>query len=149
MQSQDYKLSVRVNATPEKAFEAINNVRGWWSEEIAGDTQHLNDEFFHHFKDVHSCRIKLIEMVPNKKVVWKVLENHFNFTKDKTEWIGTKIVFEISSIGSQSQIDFTHEGLVPENECYEICATCWNDYLQNSLTNLIHLGKGNPNLVEA
>ena len=30
--------------------------------------------------------MKLIEVVPNKKVVWLVLDNHFNFTEDQSEW---------------------------------------------------------------
>jgi hypothetical protein len=50
-------------------------------------------------KDLHKCTMKLIEVIPNKKVVWLVLDNYFSFTQDKTEWIGTKIEFEISRKG--------------------------------------------------
>ncbi|HCS19099.1 MAG TPA: hypothetical protein DIW47_00800 [Bacteroidetes bacterium] len=40
---------------------------------------------------------------------------------------------------------FTHEGLVPEYECYAICENAWNSYIQGSLRTLIESGKGNPN----
>ncbi len=34
--------------------------------------------------------MKLIEVIPHKKVVWLVVENYFNFTEDKSEWKGYK-----------------------------------------------------------
>jgi hypothetical protein len=145
MNTPDFTTSLLADQSPEEAFNAINNVRGWWSEEIEGGTEKLNDEFAYHYKDVHSCRIKIIESVPGKKVVWQVLDNHFNFTKDKTEWIGTKMIFEISEEGGKTQIHFTHQGLVPEYECYGICCDSWDNYIKLSLRNLMATGKGQPN----
>ncbi len=78
----------------------------------------------YHYEDVHRCKMKLIEVVPDKKVVWLVMDNYFNFTKDKSEWKGTKITFEISKKDNKTQIRFTHLGLVPEYECFDICQRC-------------------------
>ena len=96
MSTQDFTTTILVDQTPKEVFNAINNVRGWWSEEIEGSTDKLNTEFNYHFEDVHRAKIKIIEFIPNEKVVWHVLENYFKFTKDKSEWTDTKIVFEIS-----------------------------------------------------
>jgi hypothetical protein len=148
MAQQDYSTSFEVNATPKKVFIAINNVRGWWSENIDGSTDKLNAEFLYHYKDVHICKLKIIEYIPDKKVVWLVLNNHFNFTKDKSEWIGTKIIFEIADKGSKTRVRFTHEGLVPQYECYQVCFDAWTSYIQGSLMNLITTGKGKPNTKE-
>ena len=148
MNTQDFSTTLLVDQTPEQAFNAINNPRGWWSEEIEGDTEKLNDEFTYHYSDVHTCKMKLTEVIPNQKVVWLVEENDFNFTKDKTEWIGNKISFEISEKHGKTHIRFKQEGLVPEYECFDICATAWTDYIHNSLKNLITTGKGNPNPLE-
>lgn len=145
MKTSDFSTAILVNQTPEEAFNAINNVRGWWSEEIEGDTDKVNDEFSYHYEDVHHCRMKLVEVVPDKKVVWHVLDNYFKFTKDKSEWKDTKIIFEISEKDNQTQIHFTHLGLVPEYECYDICKNAWTQYIQTSLFNLITTGKGQPN----
>ena len=145
MTTTDFTTTIVVDQTPEEVFNAINNPRGWWSEEIEGDTEKLNDEFTHHYKDVHTAKMKLIEVIPNKKVVWLVMDNHFNFTKDTSEWTGTKISFEIFQKDNKTQIDFTHLGLVPEYECYDICSNGWSNYINNSLRSLIRTGKGQPN----
>lgn len=148
MENKNFTTTIIVDATPAKVFEAIQNVRGWWSEEIEGDTNNLNDEFNYHYKDIHSCKIKLTEATPGKKMVWLVLDNYFSFTKDKNEWIGTKIIFEISVKGNQTQMQFTHEGLVPAYECYDACVNGWTQYIQQSLVSLITTGKGQPNSKE-
>ena len=149
MTTADFKTSFSVNQTPNSVFNAINNVRGWWSERVEGGTDQLNDEFTYQRSDVHKCTMKLIEVVQDKKVVWLVLDNYFNFTKDQTEWTGTKIEFEISEKGNQTEVHFTHWGLVPSFECYDICFNAWSGYINNSLHSLITAGKGQPNpLVE-
>ncbi|HET9430809.1 MAG TPA: SRPBCC domain-containing protein [Chitinophagaceae bacterium] len=145
MSNTDFTTTIVVDQTPEQVFNAINNVRGWWSEEIEGGTEKLNDEFNYHFKDVHISKMKLIEVIPNKKVVWLVLDNHFNFIKDNSEWKGNKIIFDITEKDGKTQLQFTQLGLVPEYECYDICQNAWTNYIQNSLRSLITTGKGQPN----
>jgi hypothetical protein len=54
--------------------------------------------------------------VPGKKVVWRVLQNEFNFIKDKTEWNGTDVIFDITKKGDKTEVCFTHAGLVPAYE---------------------------------
>ena len=92
--------------------------------------------------------MKLTEIVPNQKVVWHVLDNYFNFTKDKTEWKGTEISFEISRKGNKTEIRFAHVGLVPEYECFDVCSNAWGSYINGSLRSLITTGKGKPNQKE-
>ena len=145
MTATDFTTTILVDQTPQEVFNAINNVRGWWSEEIDGNTDKLNEEFIYHFKDVHLCRIKLVELVPGKKVMWHVLDNYFSFIENQSEWKDTKIVFEISEKDGKTQLHFTHLGLVPEEECYNICVEGWNNYINLSLRNLIVGEKGQPN----
>src|ERR1700680_1929499 len=104
MKTKDYTASFTVDQSPEEVFDAINNVRGWWSEEIDGSTDKLGAEFTYHYKDVHYCKMKLIEVIPHKKVVWLVLDNYFNFTEDKSEWKGTEITFEVTEKGNKTEI---------------------------------------------
>ncbi len=94
MKRQDFTTSMTVDQSPREAFDAIRNVRGWWSEGIEGSTAKVGDEFRYHYQNLHTCTMKLVEIVPGKRVAWLVTDNHFSFTEDKTEWKGTKVVFD-------------------------------------------------------
>ena len=145
MNTADFTTTILVSQSPEEVFNAVTNVRGWWSEEIEGNTAAQNDQFDYHYEDVHRCKMELIEVIPNQKVVWLVKENYFNFTEDKTEWTGTKPTFEITVEYGKTELRFTHFGLTSEYECFEICRGAWTNYIQNSLKKLIETGKGEPN----
>lgn len=142
MENHSFTTSILVDQTPNEAFEAINNVRAWWDGEIEGHTHELNDEFTYRYKDVHYSKQKLIEVVPGSRVVWLVMDSRLNFVKDKSEWTGTKIIFEISKQADKTQIRFTHLGLVPEYQCFDACSNAWSEIITDSLRNLITTGKG-------
>ncbi len=149
MANHDFTTSFTVDQTLEEVFKAINDVRGWWSEDIQGATDRLGAEFTYHYQDVHRCRMKITEFVPGEKVVWRVLDNYFNFTKDKSEWKDTEIVFEVASKGSKTEVRFAHLGLVPEYECFDVCSNAWGSYINGSLRSLITTGAGRPNKKES
>jgi Activator of Hsp90 ATPase homolog 1-like protein len=142
--AQNYTTTITVDQTPEEAFAAINNVRGWWTGDpgVEGSTDKLGDEFTYRYEDVHYSKQKITELVPGKKVVWLISDARLNFAKDKTEWKGTKITFEISKKGNQTEIRFTHVGLVPQFECFDSCSDAWGSYINGSLRKLITTGKG-------
>ena len=148
MEDKNFKTEIVVAQSVKEVFNAVNDVRGWWSENITGSTSGINTEFIYQYKDVHVCKMKIVEFVPDKKVAWLVLENQFSFTNDKSEWKGNKIIFEISEKEGKTKLEFTQIGLVPEYECYSVCQDAWNSYIQGSLKNLITTGKGNPNTKE-
>lgn len=146
MKDHNFTTTFTVSQTPEEAFAAITNVRRWWSEEIEGSTDKLGAEFKYHFRDIHRCKMKITELVPGKKVVWRVLDNYFNFTKDESEWKGTDIIFDVAKKDDKTEVRFTHQGLVPGYECYDACSDGWSTYIKGSLKDLITTGKGRPNV---
>jgi hypothetical protein len=148
MATPDFTITFLVDQSPEEAFNAINNVRGWWSESLEGDSEKLNDEFTYRYKDIHYSRQRLIEVIPNKKVVWLVLDSNLYFVDNQTEWTGTKIIFEVIEKNQQTEVQFTHQGLIPEFECYDACSKGWTYFISGSLYNLITTGKGQPNILD-
>lgn len=142
MANKDFTTTLLVDQTPKEVFTAINNVDKWWQGEIKGSTKKLNDEFTYQMETFHFSKQKLIELIPYEKVVWLVTESNLSFTKDKSEWTGTKIVFEISEVNDKTQVRFTHIGLIPTFECYGDCSNGWTQLIQKSLFSLITKGKG-------
>jgi len=145
MSSQNYTTTFVVEQTPEDAFAAITNVRGWWSGEIDGRTDALGEEFTYRYQDVHYSKQRITEFVPGTKVVWHILDAFLNFTKDPDEWIGTEVTFEVARKGEHTEVSFSHLGLVPEFECFDKCSSAWGYYINTSLGKLIISGQGAPN----
>ncbi len=148
MNASDYTISFAVDQKPGAVFEAINNVRAWWSETIEGVTDKPGATFTYRYRDVHQSTQKISEFVPGKKVVWHVTEARINFVQDQTEWVGTDIVFEIGRKGKKTELRFTHVGLTPTVECYGKCSGAWSFYINESLRQLIISGKGQPDTAE-
>jgi len=142
MTATNFTTTITVDQPASDVFNAINNVRGWWHGEIEGSTTRLNDEFSYRMKEFHFSRQKIVGLVPNQKVVWLVTDSNLSFTQKKNEWTGTKIIFEISQADHQTQIRFTHEGLVREFECFGDCSNGWSMLMHESLHRLITTGKG-------
>ena len=144
MHSQSYSNTFVVDQTPEKAFAAITNVRGWWSGETEGSTDQLGAEFTYRYQDVHYSKQRITELVPGHKVVWHILDAYLDFTEDPDEWVGTDVTFEVAGKGDQTEVSFSHLGLVPEFECFDKCSNAWGFYINSSLRNLITTGQVRP-----
>ena len=144
MENHDYHAAITVSQTANEAFTAINSVSKWWTEKLEGSSEKLNDIFTVDFGDKNFVTHKLIEVIPGKKLVWLVTDCYLSWFNNKTEWKNTKMRFDISSSGNQTKIDFTHIGLVPEIECFDICKKGWDQYVKDSLFKLITEGKGQP-----
>jgi uncharacterized protein YndB with AHSA1/START domain len=148
MTDHSFATTLSVEATPDEAYAAINDVRGWWSQDVDGRTDVVGATFaFRGNQDgrnVHRARIEVTELVPAERVVWQVVDNWMGFIDDQSEWKDTRIVFEISPTQDGTQISFSHLGLVPAYECYDVCFNAWTFFLQDSLRALITTGLGDP-----
>ncbi|MBK9636815.1 MAG: SRPBCC domain-containing protein [Bacteroidetes bacterium] len=134
MESKDFTVTILVQHSSEEVYKALLNVRGWWSglyeESFEGSSEKTGDEFtFLAGGGAHFTKQKLVEQVPNKKLVWLVTESNLSFVDKANEWTGTRICFEIIEEGDKTKVVFTHVGLVPEFECYDSCAPAWTQYI--------------------
>ena len=144
MEGQHYSTNITSNASAQQAFDCINQVSGWWTENVEGNSTALHDEFTVRFGDVHVSTQKLVEFVPGKRVAWQVTYSRLNFIEHKDEWTGTTICFDISEKDGQSEVTFTHIGLVPQVECYNACTNAWAPYIEQSLFRLLNTDQGQP-----
>lgn len=143
MSEASFNATIRVDEPPEAVFDAVLDVRGWWSHEITGESAKPGDVF--HFSDqgITSSSFRLAEMVPGKRVVWHIDDAYLAFVDDHDEWTGTRIVFDIKSEDEGSTVHFTHEGLLHSVECFTACSRGWG-ICMDSLEQLIASGHATP-----
>lgn len=139
-----FTTSILVDQSPQEVFDAVNDVRGWWSGKISGRTDHLGAVFEYRYKDLHRTTQKITEWVPGKRIVWQVTDSYIVFVDDTEEWNGTDIVFEITRTRGKTELHFTHVGLVPAVACYDKCEGAWTFLIHESLRDRITKGRGKP-----
>ena len=142
MKTANFTTTLVVAKSPAEVFNAICQPQKWWSGEVDGQALKLNDEFSYKFKDFHLSKQRVTALVPGQKVVWDVINSVINYVEDKEEWTGTQIMFEIFEKDGQTNLRFSHLGLVPEVECFGSCSNSWTQLIQQSLFSLISTGKG-------
>ncbi|WP_433331993.1 SRPBCC family protein [Spirillospora sp. CA-294931] len=147
--------TMTIDRTPEQVFEAITNVRGWWTENLIGHSAALHDEFV--FTDdseyagqtarakegIRFARFQITEVVPGRRMVWHVVDSDFIDGTD--EWTDTKVIFDLTADARGTTLRFTHEGLTAaESSCFEACSVAWTFFIAQSLPQLITTGTGRP-----
>ncbi|MFI7679037.1 SRPBCC domain-containing protein [Actinophytocola sp. NPDC049390] len=149
--------TMTVDQAPDEVVQAITNVRGWWSENLIGDTAAPHDEFVftddsehpgeaaQDKKGIRFARFVVTEVVPGKRVVWRVVDSYLDFIDDHHEWTDTTVVFDVTTDARGTTLHFTHVGLTPkESACFEACSRGWTFYITRSLPQLITTGTGQP-----
>lgn len=151
--STDLTMSFTVQQTPHEVFDAITDVRSWWSGSIVGDTTTLGAEWVYTVPDIHFSKFRTTRLDAGSLVEWLVLDSHLTFPEDKQEWTGTTVRFDISTepgaaatdgSPARTRLTFTHVGLHPEQECFAVCRTAWSQYVLGSLRDRVLTGAGVP-----
>lgn len=142
MDSKSLQINIEFEKTPAYIFDCIRLVSKWWSADFEGNSAQLNDEFAIHHPGAHYSNQKIVEIMPNKKIVWLVTESTLHWLKgDKHEWTNTRMIFDIAAKGDKTELRITHQGLTPEKECYERCSEGWNMVIRQRLIDFIVSGK--------
>lgn len=149
MENKSYTATIEVTKSAHEVFNCVNYVSQWWAKSaeealsrqqtnFEGNSKNLNDEFTITSGDRHYSKQKLIEVIPDQKIVWQVTDCKINWLKkDKTEWLNTKMIFEITPGTTKTMLKFTHEGLEPVMECYDNCVKGWDFLIKDRLFNFI------------
>ena len=147
MNTPNYTHTFTVQRTAREVYDAICDVTGWWTIHTDGATKAVGDEFTVHFGDVHITTQRITEAVPEKRITWRVTKSYLPWLKDREEWKGTDIVFEITEGAEGTRLTMTHIGLTPHVECFTQCEKGW-DFFMGSLNKLITTGEGQPDTRE-
>lgn len=143
MATQDYTCSIQGSVPAKEAYDKIARVSEWWAKNFEGNAQKLGDTFTVRFGETF-VDFKISEAVPDRRIVWQVANCNLHWLKDKTEWNGTSVAWDLSPSNGTTTVTLTHHGLTPEVECYGVCENGWNGHVQNSFLQFLIGGKGVP-----
>ena len=139
----DYANSVETDLSASEAFARINAVSDWWTKGFTGHSRKPGDAFTVRFGDTF-VDFEVAEIVPDARIVWRVVDCCLPWQKNQHEWTGTRIIWDASRRAGRTRIGMTHAGLAPHVECYEMCQAGWNFYIGESLRRLLTDGAGLP-----
>jgi uncharacterized protein YndB with AHSA1/START domain len=137
-----FTTTCMVDRSPDEVYVAISDVGRWWTGTVEGRADQVGDEFTYRFGDLHDSRQRVTELVAGRRIVWEVVDAELTGRKVPDEWRGTHITFDLTPTEDGTSIQFAHDGLVPDFECYDDCAYAWTFFLNSSLTTLIATGDG-------
>jgi hypothetical protein len=150
MENKSYSTTVLVDQSPLHVFNAISEVPQWWTKDFEGNSKAIHDEFIIHHPGMHYSKHKLIEVKAGSKIVWLVTESILYWLpEDRAEWTNTKMIFEISEKAGKTVLHFTHEGLIPEQKCYTMCAFGWDLIIKSWLPYFINHSTASPDMNRA
>jgi hypothetical protein len=149
MKNSNYQKSIILTATADEVFEAIiQRIPEWWSKDFLGSAIRKGDEFTVRFGPTFKT-MRITKVVRDQRIEWLCVDQHIVVPagieplKNKTEWVGTSIIWEIKADEATTTVEHTHIGLTPEVECWAICEQGWDQTLQ-SFANLLTTGIGQP-----
>ena len=129
---------VGVKASPRDVYGALTTrgrLAGWWTGDTQGRTE-AGGVIHFSFGERGFIDIKVLELEPAKRVVWEV-------TDGPAEWIGTKVIWDLTPEGAGTTIRFNHQGWREPVDFMGHCSTKWASFLM-SLKSLLETGKGAP-----
>lgn len=138
----DFTSSISANISATEAIKKISNVPGWWGVGFSGSAKNQNDTFIIKMGGDSFFDLTVSELIPGKRVVWLVTDCNMPWYADKKEWSNTKLVFNLNEDSGKTAINFTHEGLTPDVECYKDCAPGWTHWIATSLYSYLTTGEG-------
>lgn len=128
---------VVIETSPEKLYNALTEQSGlsaWWTK--AETTAKVGTVAGFQFGPKGSTDMKITELVPNQKVVWKCVAGPWVDTKDFS--------FDITAHERGAVVQFANRGWADPSEFFMHCNGKWGFFLAVSLKNYLETGKGQP-----
>jgi len=145
MSGRSYFNEILVSASPDLVYKAITEgIDKWWTQ-LSNKALHVGDRLTVRFENKTKWVMAVSEAIPNRSLVWVVMAAHHDLEslEKKDEWQETTIKWEIIEMEIGTKVILTHQGLVPQLQCFKICHVGWN-YFLDSLKNYLETGTGHP-----
>ncbi len=142
MERNDFNSSISAKISASEAIKKISKVPEWWGVTFTGSAEKQKDTFTIKMGGDSFFNCVVEELIPGKRIVWLITDCNMPWYSDKKEWANNKLIFELHENNGVTELNFTHEGLTPEVECYKDCAPGWTHWIKTSLFSYFTTGKG-------
>ena len=147
---ESYHRTVRITSGPEDVFYALTReIEKWWGSVDQPVTQ-AGDIFRITFGEAF-WTFRIIELRRFDRVSWECIESHQlirGLAGVEQEWLGTTLHWSFHQKGEYVvEVDFVHQGLIPDFICYEVCSSAWDFFITDSLKRYLETGKGMPEII--
>lgn len=139
----DYQLRISSSLAQEESYRVIaEQMSDWWTP-MSAKFMAVGDRAKTNFGGQSYWIFEAVTLLPPNLIELDCCESLMvaDSLKDPEEWKGTRLRFEISQEG----VLFTHIGLNPEKECFDMCKQGWDFYLLQSLKQVLNGQPGAPN----
>lgn len=135
----DINHEIKIQALPEKTFKALSNLndlKGWHTAHMDGKPE-LNGTLSFNGIGKPVFLWKVIELEPNKKVVWECIEG-------PGDSVGTKATYTLSKTADErTLVELSHTSWPDQQGNFRKCNTLWGILLHH-LKNYVETGKAAP-----
>ena len=144
MRTENYCKKMNIDASAKRLFDAFSKELGdWWGNSHEGVSQ-IGDTMTIGFEENPSQWVfEAQELMEGKRIVLKcLLSDHQHEGLPGTiqqEWKGSQLIWEFKPIDGMTEVSFTHLGLTPELECFNVCEQGWDHYLGEGITRYLKL----------
>jgi len=80
-----YSTAFTVPQSPAQVFAAVRDVVSWWTGEIDGWAAAVGDEFTYRHPPQHYSRQRVVELEPERRVVWRVTDSELAYVAPKAD----------------------------------------------------------------
>ena len=115
---------IGIKAAPEKVYVALTEqagLEGWWTKETKA-SPNIGTILQFRFGDRGFNDMKVLEMVPNKRVKWQCVDG-------AKEWIGTELTFDLKQKDGSTIVLFAQRGWKEQVELMHYRSTKWGVYM--------------------
>lgn len=118
-----------------RALTTREGLAGWWTKDIRGSCD-VGGVIEFSFGPRGRIDMKVLQLEPGRRITWQVVAG-------PSDWIGSKVSFELKQESEQTTVLFRHEGWKEESEFMHHCSTKWASFLM-SMKALVEGGNGAP-----
>lgn len=127
-------------APVERVFNALtlqDEIAHWWTDDLSvkPEVGSLAEFRFTRWGAGTLC-FEIAELAAGQKVSWISRQG-------PPKWAGTSIIWQLTPVGKETTLVFTHDGFAQADRGYEVTGNNW-EYFLNSLKSYLETGKGTP-----